>query len=142
VGIDPKRIHSAGMSAGGLHTAQMSYTRSGYLASVTTHSGGLVPFLPPPPSQAPTNKLPAMIFHGGDTDVLNTYSFKLSSERYLKALQDAGHFAFICAGTHGHWLPPGGGAASWRFFQDHPFGTAPSPYKAGLPASLPSYCGL
>lgn len=142
VGVDPRRIHSAGMSAGGLHTAQMSYTRSGYLASVTTYSGGLVQYLPPPPSQDPANKLPAMIMHGGVKDTLGTFSFKASSERYLKDLQDKGHFAFICDHGQGHWLAPNGGAAVWRFFQDHPFGTSPSPYQAGLPASIPAYCTL
>jgi len=142
VGIDLRRIHSAGMSAGGLHTAQMSYTRSGYLASVTTYSGGLIPILPPPPSQDPANKLAAMIMHGGDKDQLGTFSFKLSSERYLKDLTSKGQFAFICDHGQGHWLAPGGGAAVWRFFQDHPFGTTPSPYKAGLPAGIPSYCTL
>jgi predicted esterase len=142
VGIDPKRIHSAGMSAGGLHTAQMSYTRSGYLASVTTYSGGLIKYVPPPPSQDPANKIPAMIMHGGVKDVLGTFSFKESSERYLKDLKDKGHFAFICDHGQGHWLAPGGGSAVWRFFQDHPFGTSPSPYQAGLPASIPDYCTL
>jgi predicted esterase len=140
VGIDPIHIHSMGMSAGGLHTAQMSYTRSGYLASVTTFSGGLIPILPPPPSQDPANKLPAMIMHGGDNDTLGGFSFKASSERYLKDLTDRGQFAFICDHGNGHWLPPGGGDAAWRLFQDHPFGTSPSPYKAGLPSGIPTYC--
>jgi hypothetical protein len=142
VGIDARRIHSVGMSAGGLQTAQMSYTRSGYLASVVTYSGGLIPFLPPPPSQDPANKLPAMIMHGGIKDQLGTFSFKLSSERYLKALQGNGQFAFICDHGQGHWLAPGGGGAVWRFFQDHRFGASPSPYKGGLPASIPTYCKL
>jgi poly(3-hydroxybutyrate) depolymerase len=140
VGIDTRRIHSMGMSAGGLHTAQLSYTRAGYLASVTTYSGGLIPILPPPASQDPTNKLPAMIMHGGDKDTMGTFSFKASSERYLKALRGKGHFAFICDHGQGHWLPPGGGAAAWRFFTDHPWGTSPSPYRAGLPSAIPSYC--
>jgi predicted esterase len=142
VGIDARRVHSVGLSAGGLHTAQMSYTRSGYLASVVTYSGGLIPIFPPPPSQDPANKLAAMIMHGGVTDQLGSYSFKVSSERYLKFLQGKGQFAFVCDHGKGHWLPPGGGAATWRFFQDHPFGTSPSPYKGGLPASIPTYCKL
>jgi hypothetical protein len=30
----------------------------------------------------------------------------------------------------------------WRFFQDHPWNTVPSPYATGLPASFPSYCAV
>ncbi|HET6334694.1 MAG TPA: hypothetical protein VFG30_15835, partial [Polyangiales bacterium] len=41
VGIDVRRIHATGMSAGGLKTAQVSLRRSGYLASVVVYSGGL-----------------------------------------------------------------------------------------------------
>jgi hypothetical protein len=29
-----------------------------------------------------------------------------------------------------------------QFFFDHPYGTIPSPYAGGLPASVPSYCSL
>lgn len=140
--IDPRRIHSMGMSAGGLHTTQMTYVRAGYLASVVSYSGGLIPFLPAPPLQDPTNKIPAMIFHGGVNDNLFGYSFKDSSQRFLDDLKAKGHFAFMCDHGGGHWLPAGGGAGSWRFFQDHPFGTHPSPYAGGLPSGIPSYCFL
>jgi hypothetical protein len=142
VGIDTRRIHSMGMSAGGLHTSLLTYRRSGYLASVTTYSGGLVPILPPPPSQDPANKLPAIIAHGGEKDVINNFSFKTASEKYLNNLRSAGHFAFICDHGKGHALPPGGGAMSWQFFQDHPWGASPSPYQGGLPPSMPDYCSL
>ncbi|MCK5800399.1 MAG: hypothetical protein KAI47_24585 [Deltaproteobacteria bacterium] len=104
-------------------------------------SGGLIPFLPPPPLQDPTNKIPAMIFHGGINDALFGYSFKDSSQRFLDDLKAKGHFAFMCDHGGGHWLP-GGGAGSWRFFQDHPFGRHPSPYAGGLPPTIPSYCFL
>jgi poly(3-hydroxybutyrate) depolymerase len=142
VGIDTRRIHSMGMSAGGLHTSLLTYRRSGYLASVTTFSGGLVPILPPPPSQDPANKLPAVIFHGGEEDVFNNFNFKTASEKYLNNLRSKGHFAFICNSGLGHVIPPNGGSVAWRFFQDHPWGTAPSPYEKGLPASFPSTCSL
>lgn len=142
LGIDPRRIHSMGMSAGGLHTAQLAYLRSGYLASVVSYSGGLIPILPPPPSQDGSNKLAAMVFHGGVNDGLIGFSFKDSSERFVADLRARGHFAFLCDHGGGHWLPPGGGAGAWRFFQDHPFGAKPSPYASGLPKTIPSYCSL
>ncbi|MBK8259914.1 MAG: hypothetical protein IPK80_01070 [Nannocystis sp.] len=48
VGIDVRRIHSMGLSAGGLHTSQMSVRRSSYVASVVPYSGGLLDGLMPP----------------------------------------------------------------------------------------------
>ena len=64
-GIDRRRIHAVGFSAGAIHTVQMSYLRSGYLASVVTFSGAQGGDIP---DQDPGNKLAAMIFHGGAND--------------------------------------------------------------------------
>jgi predicted esterase len=64
IGIDTGRIHSIGMSAGGLQTAQLSMRRSSYIASVVTYSGGIWDCDSPPPNQDPANKFAAMIFHG------------------------------------------------------------------------------
>jgi predicted esterase len=141
VGVDPLRIHSAGMSAGGLQTSQFSWRRSGYLASVAVYSGG---FLGggAPPDQDPSNPLAAMIFHGGESDVV-IVSFQDASERYLDALRDAGRFGFICDHGMGHSIPQGDAQASvWTFFYDHPWGTSPSPYVGGLPNGFPEYCAL
>lgn len=60
VGIDPRRIHSVGHSAGALHTTQMSFHRSAWLASVVTFSGGLGATAPT--DQELANKLAALIF--------------------------------------------------------------------------------
>jgi predicted esterase len=138
VGIDVRRIHSIGMSAGGLNTTQMSYRRSGYLASVVTYSGGK---LGDPPIQDPSNKFAAMIFHGGPTDQV-VIDFQMVSEAYRDALRDAGHFAFICDHGMGHVIPTGAVDSVRQFVADHPFGAVPSPYAGGLPASFPAYCGL
>jgi len=140
VGVDVRRIHTIGMSAGGLQTAQFSVRRSGYIASAVPYSGGLVG--PAPVDQDPTNPLAAMIFHGGESDVV-VVSFQEASERYLQALQDAGRFGFICDHGMGHTIPQGVAQESvWQFFLDHPFGTQPSPYAGGLPAGFPDYCAL
>ena len=48
VGFDPRKIHSAGYSAGAMHTAYASFRRSSYLASVASYSGGIIsPSAPP-----------------------------------------------------------------------------------------------
>lgn len=138
VGVDLRRIHEIGMSAGGLNTTQMSWRRSGYLASVVTYSGGK---LGDPPDQDPSNKFPAMIFHGGANDTV-IVNFKSLSEQYAAELKSKGHFAFICDHGGGHSIPTDARKSVWQFFQDHPFGTSPSPYESGLPDGFPTYCSL
>jgi hypothetical protein len=127
------------MSAGGLQTTQMSYRRSGYLASVSTYSGGLISAVPEMPD--PDNLFAAMIFHGGPTDEV-IVNFQTLSEAYRDDLRARGHFAFICDHGLGHTIPTDGRASSWQFLQDHPFGTVTSPYEAGLPQGFPAYCAL
>ena len=140
VGIDVRRIHTIGMSAGGLQTSQYSIRRSGYIASSVPYSGGLIGG--PPPDQDPSNPLASMIFHGGPDDIV-VISFQQASENYLSTLQAAGRFGFICDHGMGHTIPQGNAqAAVWQFFYDHPYGTSPSPYEAGLPDGFPDYCAL
>lgn len=136
VGVDLRRIHSIGMSAGGLQTAQMSYRRSGYLASVVTYSGGR---LGDPPLQEENNPFPAMIVHGGPGDVA-VVSFQELSESYRDDLRARGHFAFICDHGGGHVIAPDIRVPAGQFFAAHPFGTVPSPYEDGLPDGFPAYC--
>lgn len=138
--VDVSRIHTIGMSAGGLQSAQMSWRRSGYIASAVTYSGGFIGSAPP--DQDPSNPLAAMIFHGGESDVV-LISFQQASENYLTALQQAGRFGFICNHGMGHSIPQGDAQSSvWTFFRDHPWGTKPSPYEGGLPSGFPDYCAL
>jgi hypothetical protein len=136
VGIDRRRIHSAGFSAGAIQTVQLSYRRSGYIASVVTYSGAKAPGIP---DQDPSNKLAAMIFHGGPNDRV-VVSFQAGSEMYKADLAAAGRFSLICNHGLGHRIPPAVADGAWRFLQDHPLGTTPSPYVATLPPGLPSYC--
>jgi predicted esterase len=136
VGIDVSRIHSMGMSAGGLNTTQMSYRRSGYIASVATYSGGKMSTIP---TQDPTNKFAAMIFHGGASDQV-VINFQTASQNYYNDLKSKTQFAMLCNHGRGHTIPTDARAAVWQFFQAHPFGTVPSPYANGLPSTMPSYC--
>lgn len=141
VGVDVRRIHSLGFSAGGLHTTQMSYLRSSYVASVATYSGGLIALIPVPPSEDPTNLFPAMILYGGLWDLM-FISFMDTSRNYWNDLNDNGQFAAICDHGDGHVIPTDARGSVWVFFQEHPFGTDPSPYETGLPGSFPDYCLL
>lgn len=139
IGIDTARIHSMGFSAGGLHTAQMSFRRSGYIASVATYSGGIRVFTSLPPNPYPANKFAAMIFHGGATDVM-IIQFQQASECYRDVLVDEGHFAILCDHGMGHVIPTGARGSVWRFFQDHRYGFNPSIYQSTLPTDFPEYC--
>lgn len=138
VGVDVARIHSIGMSAGGLHTTQMSYRRASYLASVVTYSGGLIAARRPPTDE-PDNRFAALVFHGGESDVV-VISFQEASERYWQMLTDRGHYAAICDHGGGHDIPIDARASVWQFFQDHPYGAYPSPYAGGLPAGFFADC--
>lgn len=137
VGVDVTHIHAAGMSAGGLMTSQMSFRRAGYIASVVPYSGGIVVT---PPDQEPMNPLSAMIFHGGEDDVVVLH-FEQTSELYKSAIEARGGFAFLCDHGKGHSIPQGSVQANaWQFLKDHPYGTRPSPYAGGLPDGFPGYC--
>ena len=143
VGIDVRRIHATGMSAGGLKTAQVSLRRSGYLASVVVYSGGLTQG-DVPPDQDPTNAFAAMILYGGATDIspVDGILYTDASNNYLELLRASGRFAFLCDHGGGHSVPRDSQASAWRFMQDHPFGTSPSPYAAQRPADFLRYCSF
>lgn len=137
--IDVRRIHSMGMSAGGLQTTATSFVRSDYIASVATYSGGIPPGYTPS-IQDPNNKFAALIFDGGASDNVFGVDFQAASEAYRDMLAASGHFAAICDHGHGHEIPLDAAPAVVEFFAANPYGAWPSPYVGGLPASFPPYC--
>jgi dienelactone hydrolase len=143
VGIDLRRIHATGMSAGGLKTAQVSLRRSGYIASVVVYSGGLTEG-DMPPDQDPKNPFSAMILYGGASDIspVDGIPYTDASLAYRDLVRARGSFAFLCDHGGGHSVPRDSQESAWRFMQDHPYGTSPSPYAAGLPEGFLRYCSL
>lgn len=143
VGIDLRRIHATGMSAGGLKTAQVSLRRSGYIASVVVYSGGLTDG-DMPPDQDPQNPFAAMILYGGATDIspVDGIPYTDASLAYRDLVRARGSFAFMCDHGGGHSVPRDSQASAWRFMQDHPWGANPSPYATSLPDGFLSYCTL
>jgi len=137
VGVDPRRVHAIGMSAGGLHTTQMSFGRSSYLASVVTYSGGIIAGRPR--TDEPRNRFAALMFHGGAEDIVEI-QFDDTTREYAELMRSRGQLAIVCDHGRGHVIPTDAATAVWQFFVDHPWGADPSPYEAGLPASFPSYC--
>ncbi|MBX7083755.1 MAG: hypothetical protein K1X88_31385 [Nannocystaceae bacterium] len=139
--IDPRRIHSMGMSAGALQTTAFSFLRSDYLASVATYSGGL-PAGFSVPDQRPDNPFAALIFFGGSSDMYGPLDFAQASANYGAVLRDAGRFAPMCDHGGGHTIPLDAAPSVLEFFAAQPLGTTPSPFVDGLPASFPAYCAL
>lgn len=136
--VDTRRIHVVGFSAGAMHTEQHAARRSGYVASIVPYSGARLGAVT---EQDPTNKYPAMLFHGGSSDVV-IISFEGATNTYHEELETDGHFSFICNHNKGHTVPSDARVSAWQFLQHHPFGEAPEPYKNGLPQGFPSYCAL
>ncbi|MDG2307046.1 MAG: hypothetical protein P8R42_20840 [Candidatus Binatia bacterium] len=134
VGIDPFQIHSIGFSAGGLQTTLMGFERSGYIASIVGWSGGF-----PGNDQDPTNLVPSLLSHGGPGDFV-FIPFDELMEDYYDLIVSEGHFAIMCRHGNGHSVPTAIRQRTLPFLLDHPFGTVPSPYEGGLPASFPGYC--
>ncbi len=142
VGIDPRRIHLAGFSAGGMHSSQASFRRSNYLASVVIYSGGFYAPSAVPADAQPDNPFAAMVVHGGPSDDYGgTINFQESSGHYIDALMNAGRFAIECDHGMGHTI--GNEQQSvHRFFNDHEWGAWPSPYAEGLPGDFIDECYL
>lgn len=103
--VDPERLTSSGMSAGGIMTSHL-VDRVGYLAGAVSWSGGLpVEYQPATPGS--TTALLAL--HGGATDLYcgagtngNCYSFVEPSEDLTLAVSQAGAFSFLCDHQAGH----------------------------------------
>ena len=141
VGIDTSHIHAIGFSSGALLTSYMSYTRSNYLASVVTYSGGLTStWWTNSAVQDRSNVVPAMLVHGRIGEDYMVIDFALASGALAKDIRERGGFALDCTHDQGHRIPTGMGAAAFRFMKDHPYKTSPLPYASTLPSVLPAYC--
>jgi predicted esterase len=133
LGLDARRIHSIGFSAGGLFNTDVAYKRAAYVASIASYSGGLEGT--PPRAQRPEHKFAALLVHGGAADSV-FINFKASTERLKARLDGDGHMAIVCDHASGHVMPKSLAEAVVQFFADHPYGRMPSPYERGLPPSL------
>jgi poly(3-hydroxybutyrate) depolymerase len=139
--IDPRRIYTTGCSAGGLMASGLALRRSGYIAAATPNSGGIV-FGGAELLQDPAHVPAIMTMHGGATDTV-IINFGQTSAALDDLVTGVGGFAVDCNHMSGHCTAPEAvRTAAWEFLQAHPFGTSPSPYAGGLPASFPSYCTI
>jgi poly(3-hydroxybutyrate) depolymerase len=143
--IDPRRIHTAGYSAGGLQTVWMWYARSGYLASVISYSGG-DGIINKAPMQDASNAPAAIAAHGAPGSDALGLDFAQCSVTWEGEVKTAGGFSIDCndGGSHLEFFTkraPGLKAVAYQFFKDHPFGVKPEPYSS-LPSGFPTYCKI
>jgi predicted esterase len=136
-GIDADRVHTFGMSAGGLWTSYLIIHRSEWLASAAPLSGGA----DSNSYSTPDAQIPVLLTWGGVTDTYGPFSFDTSSRYLSDALRDDGHFVAECLHSGGHTVPNGAADYLWTWFDGHERG-GETPFEDGLPSSFPSFCDL
>jgi hypothetical protein len=138
--VDPKRVYTAGCSAGGLQSGAMVYARSSYLAASMPNSGGITFRFP----LDEPGHIPALITaHGAMGSDVVVVDFSETSAAITQDVAAKGGFAVDCDHGGGHCLSPASiKNAQWQFLKDHPFGITPEPYANGLPSGFPSQCKI
>jgi poly(3-hydroxybutyrate) depolymerase len=141
--IDPKRIYTAGYSAGALFAVHLWYARSGYIAGVASYSGG-TSIINVAPMQDPAHPPAVVAAHGMQGSDVLVLDFADTSAAWIKDVAAKGAFAVDCNDGSSHIDVAKRAAVSgsvWKFFQDHPYGIKPRPYMT-LPAGWPTYCKI
>lgn len=138
--IDPRRVYTAGCSAGGLQASAMVYGRSSYLAAAMPNSGGTVFSY----KLEDAMHVPAVIATHGmmGVDVVGI-DFSTTTTRFVNDLRAKGGFAVQCDHGGRHCGSPlEVKNAQWKFMKEHYFGVTPEPYANGLPAGFPAFCKI
>jgi poly(3-hydroxybutyrate) depolymerase len=137
--IDPRKIFTMGCSAGGLFSVAMAALRSNYVAAVAPNSGGVI--LTPPFENAHAPSL--MTVHGAmGTDVVDMVDFSSTSATADNLFKQKGAFVVDCDTGGGHCSGSSLAGDVWEFFQAHPFGIAPEPWKSALPTDFSNECKI
>lgn len=138
--VDPKRITTSGMSAGGIMTSHL-VERVEWLAAAVSWSGGLSPFYRP---SEPVGQFPVITIHGGPTDTFDGYSFMTASIAQAQDLADRGEVSVLCNHGNGHastWITGVSPfLAAARHGEPHPI--ADYPFGSGGDWGFDMYCEL
>ena len=143
--VDPTRLTTSGMSAGGIMVSHL-VDRSDYFAAAVSWSGGLQPEYRP---ATPAGDTTVMVIHGGPNDVYCgtgqpngvCYDFVDASEAFAQDVVDAGDYAFLCDHQAGHAAamgPQGAEFLSLATTAGHPW--IGYPFGAGGNWMLDHYC--
>jgi predicted esterase len=138
--IDPRRVYTAGCSAGGLQASAMVYSRSSYLAAAMPNSGGTTfRYALEDPKHIPT----VIATHGAAGRDVVVIDFSTTTATMARDISAKGGFMVVCDHGGGHCGSPAAvKSAQWDFLMAHPFGVTPEPYADGLPAGFPSVCKI
>jgi hypothetical protein len=138
--VDPKRIVTSGMSAGGIMTSHL-IERVEWLAGAVSWSGGLSRFYRP---SEPASDFAVISIHGGPTDTFDGYSFMTATVEQAHDLADRGSISVLCNHGNGHastWIT---GVAPFfaaaRHGELHPVGDYP--FGSGGDWGFDMYCEL
>lgn len=133
--IDADRIHSTGMSNGGLMTGYLMSHRDEVLASVAPLSGGISgPY-------ASEDAIPVLATWGGEDDFAFEQDFHQLSRDMVDASRANGQFVIACDHGMGHTYDDGWWSWVFEFLADHPGTLAEEPYTE-VPASFPDWCTI
>ncbi len=142
LGVDPLRVTSAGMSAGGLWNSWMTMHRADTLATTLVMSGGTGQVVY---YDTPNADIPVMVMWGGEADTFSlgarTVDFHAQSVQFSERLQADGHFVVECDHGEGHTIPLTGIGVIPAWLTSHVFGE-PSPFEDGDLSSFPDYCTI
>jgi poly(3-hydroxybutyrate) depolymerase len=141
--VDPDRVTSTGMSAGGFFTAELLRVRADVLAGGAVFSGGMRQAWSPTSAHPPV----AITFGGAaDTSLgaaadgsVTTWSYAAAAEQMTAAFRANGQQVLLCDHGGGHVFPDDGGDVVRNFLLRQRRGV-PSPVVDA--AGLPAYCQL
>ena len=157
-GVDEDRVHSVGVSLGGVVTNYLGAARGEQLASVVSFSGAywsnpahddpILDLWVDWPEPQTGGQYAQLMAHGGDADRATIYGtlnvdFQKWARQDAAFLHDKGHRVVLCDHGEGHFVPEAlRGAPVLEFLFDHPRGGQPSTWSEELPMSMPAYCEM
>ena len=143
--IDPERIYVTGLSAGGLMTSHMTWSRAQYVAATGVFSGGFISdptglFYRMPPKPRLPYPIHSAMFYGGPQDI-EIINFKKTTDTYISRSLGLPGVRVLCDHNGGHRQfdqEERLGDRSWQFFQDIKFGQEKN--VEDVLEILPRYC--
>ena len=162
--IDEKHIHVSGFSAGAIIANSIGVQRPGKVASILSYSGAYFSdkasrdalgdimgmkvgdFFSWPDFEAEHNKYPQVFVHGDKNEDswgyngLFTIYFNQMARLGAGYLAGMGHDAILCDHGQDHDVAGISQDGLIKFFADHPFGTADSPYRKEMPEEFSKIC--
>ncbi len=142
-GVDVRRIHTTGISAGGLWSTWLSVRRADTLASSVIMSGGTGQVVY---YETPAAPIPVLVMWGGPSDVAGAggsmeVDFHEQSLAFVEALHEDEHVVVACDHHLGHTIPLEAFSMLFDWVHPHAYGE-PSPFAGGDLTGFPSYCHM